>query len=62
MQNLTKLHNYSDGNMFLRSRDDNNLVACTITLHATTYGDNVFSNFVSALKLPKTLRVSNQES
>ena len=59
IQNLLKPHNYSDGNMFLRSHADDNLLVCNRT--HTTYGDNAFCNVVPDLcnKLPKSLRTSN---
>ena len=59
IQNLLKPHNYSDGNMFLRSHADDNLLVCNRT--HTTYGDNAFCNAVPDLwnKLPKSLRTSN---
>ena len=58
IQNLLKPHNYSDGNMFLRSHADDNLLVCNRT--HTTYGDNAFCNVVPDLwnKLPKSLRTS----
>ena len=54
-----KPHNYSDGNMFLRSLADDNLLVCNRT--QTTYGDNAFGNVVPDLwnNLPKSLRTSN---
>ena len=59
IQNLLKPHNYSDGNMFLPSHADDNLLVCNRT--HTTYGDNAFCNVVPDLwnKLPKSLRTSN---
>ena len=59
IQNLLKPHNYSDGNMFLRSHADDNLLVCNRT--HTTYGDNAFCNVVPDLwnKLPKSLCTSN---
>ena len=59
IQNLLKSHNYSDGNMFLCSHADDNLLVCNRT--HTTYGDNAFCNVVPALwnKLPKSLQTSN---
>ena len=46
VQNL-KPHTHSDGNMFLRSHAEDNLLACDRT--HTTYRDNAFCNAVSAL-------------
>ena len=59
IQNLLKPHNHSDGNMFLRSHADDNLLVSNRT--HTTYGDNAFCNSVPLLwnKLPKTLRTSH---
>ena len=64
IQNLLKPHNYFDGNMFLCSHADDNLLVCNKT-HTTygdnTYGDNAFCNVVPDLwnKLPTLLRTSN---
>ena len=44
IQNLIKPHNYSDGNIFLRSHDDDNLLVSNRT--HTTYWDNAFCNSV----------------
>ena len=58
VQNLIKLHNYSDGNIFLRPHADDTLLVSNRT--HTTYGHNAFCNSVPFLwnKLPKALRTS----
>ena len=47
IQNLLKPHNYSDGNMFLHSHADDNLLVCN--RNDTTYVNNAFCNVVPAI-------------